>query len=66
MSATLRIGRVRAYLEFVAAILYFFVAQSARPSLRIKVPLRRLFPVVEQATLALLLILGLCGVWGVL
>ena len=58
MTATLRIGRVRAYLEFVAAILYFFVAQSAARHFALRFLSDAYSPVVEQATLALLLILG--------
>jgi len=58
MSAPLRIGRIRAYLEFVAAILYFFVAQSSARHFALRFLSDEYSPLIEQAVLVLLLVLG--------
>ena len=58
MSAPLRIGRIRAYLEFVAAILYFFVAQSSARHFALRFLSDEYSPLIEQAVLVLLLVVG--------
>jgi len=60
-------GRFRSYLQFVAAVLYFFVARSLaqRGALALvagsQTVLQPLSPLMEQAFLALLLVLGYGG-----
>jgi membrane protease YdiL (CAAX protease family) len=51
-------GRVRAYLEFVAAILYFFVARSFAQHLAARFATDLWTALAEQAFLALLLVMG--------
>jgi membrane protease YdiL (CAAX protease family) len=59
-------GRFRSYLQFVAAVLYFFVARSLaqRGALALagsQTVLQSLSPLIEQAFLALLLVMGYGG-----
>jgi membrane protease YdiL (CAAX protease family) len=58
MSAPLRGGRMRAYLEFIAAVLYFFVVRSFARGLAVRVHHDAFEPLVEQFLLVALLILG--------
>src|SRR6266702_3293683 len=58
MSAPFAGGRVRAYLEFVAAILYFFVSRSFAQHLAARFATDLWIPLAEQAFLALLLVMG--------
>jgi uncharacterized protein len=58
MSLPLRIGRFRAYLEFVAAILYFFVAKSFARHAAGNLASDAWYPLVEQLLLVGLLVLG--------
>jgi membrane protease YdiL (CAAX protease family) len=62
MSTTLvRTGRFRAYIQFVAAVLYFFLARSlARHGVQ-QLANQQLAPLVEQALLAFLLVAGYAG-----
>ena len=54
-------GRFRAYVQFVAAVLYFFLAQGlARHGAR-GLASEQWFPLVEQAMLVFLLLLGYSG-----
>jgi membrane protease YdiL (CAAX protease family) len=63
MTASIRIGRVRAYLEFIAAILYFFAARSFAQHTAARFATDAWIPLVEQAILVLMLVLGFaaCG-----
>jgi hypothetical protein len=58
MSLPLRIGRFRAYLEFVAAILYFFVAKSFARHAAGTLTSDVWYPLVEQLFILGLLVLG--------
>jgi len=58
MSAPARDGRLRAYLEFIAAVLYFFVVRSFARNAAIAVHHDAWAPLVEQFLLVLFLILG--------
>jgi len=59
MSAPARFsGRLRAYLLFVAALLYFFVARSVARRVALGIAGDAWLPLVEQAALVLLLLLG--------
>lgn len=58
MSVPFAGGRVRAYLEFVAAILYFFVARSFAQHLAARFATDLWTALAEQAFLALLLVMG--------
>jgi membrane protease YdiL (CAAX protease family) len=58
MSAIAGRGRFRAYIEFVAAILYFFVARSFAHRAALRVQDDAWAPLVEQLLLATPLILG--------
>jgi len=58
MSVPLRIGRLRAYLEFVAAILFYFVARSFARHFAATLASDVWFPLVEQLFLVVLLVLG--------
>lgn len=51
-------GRVRAYLEFVVAILYFFAARSFAFRVPPRVVPDEWYPLASQAVLALLLVFG--------
>jgi hypothetical protein len=54
-------GRFRAYVQFVAAVLYFFLAEGlARHGAR-GLASEQWFPLAEQAILAFLLLLGYSG-----
>ncbi len=63
MTASVRIGRVRAYLEFTAAILYFFAARSFAQHTAARFATDPWIPLTEQAILVLMLVLGFaaCG-----
>ena len=54
-------GRLRAYLIFVAALLYFFVARSIARHAAAGFASDAWFPLVEQAVLVFLLLLGYGG-----
>ena len=58
MSASVRGGKMRAYLEFVAAVLYFFVARSFARGLAVRVHNEAWEPLVEQFLFATILIIG--------
>jgi hypothetical protein len=63
MTTSIRIGRVRAYLEFIAAILYFFAARSFAERTAARFVTDAWYSLVEQAILVLMLVLGFaaCG-----
>jgi hypothetical protein len=52
------VGKMRAYLEFVAAVLYFFVVRSFAHGAAIRNQHASLEPLIEQFLLAAMLILG--------
>jgi hypothetical protein len=54
-------GRLRAYIQFIAAVLYFFVARSLAHSGALDIVSSQWSPLFEQAMLALLLLLGYAG-----
>jgi hypothetical protein len=54
-------GRFRAYLQFVAAILYFFVARSLAHRIALGLAVQQATPLLEQAILACLLLFGYAG-----
>ena len=58
-------GRLRAYMEFLAALLYFFLARSIAFDGARGLVSEAWFPVVEQAMLAFLLLVGyaVMGFW---
>ncbi len=58
MSAPVRGGKMRAYLEFVAAVLYFFAAHSFARGLAMRIHRDAWEPLLEQFLFAALLILG--------
>lgn len=58
MTASARPGKVRAYLEFIAAILYFFVVRSFAHNISANIQRDAWAPLVEQFLLAALLLLG--------
>lgn len=58
MSATQRTGKLRAYLEFIAAVLYFFIVRAFARNAAIAIQRDAWQPLVEQALFAGLLILG--------
>jgi uncharacterized protein len=58
MSAPARVGKIRAYLEFIAAVLYYFVVRSFAHNVAIGIQRDAWAPLVEQFLLASLLILG--------
>ncbi|WP_109484460.1 CPBP family intramembrane glutamic endopeptidase [Occallatibacter savannae] len=58
MSAIQRTGKLRAYLEFVAAVLYFFIVRAFARNAAIAVQRDAWQPLVEQTLFAGLLILG--------
>lgn len=58
MSVPARGGKMRAYLEFIAAILYFFVARSFARGMSVRIHRDAWEPLVEQALFATFLILG--------
>lgn len=54
-------GRFRAYVQFVAAVLYFFLARSLARHAALGLAGEQWVPLVEQAMLAFLLLLGYAG-----
>jgi uncharacterized protein len=58
MSVPARVGKVRAYLEFIAAVLYFFVVRSFAHNVAIGIQHAAWAPLVEVFLFAALLILG--------
>jgi uncharacterized protein len=58
MSAPERRGKLRAYLEFIAAVLYYFVVRSFAHNVSIAIQRDAWQPLVEQLLFAALLILG--------
>ena len=58
MTAPARIGKIRAYLEFIAAVLYFFVVRSFARNVAVGIQRDAWAPLVEQFLFASLLILG--------
>jgi uncharacterized protein len=58
MSAPVRGGRLRAYLEFIAAVLYFFVVRSFARNAAITVHNDAWAPLVEQFLFVVFLVLG--------
>jgi len=58
MNGPARINRVRAYFEFIAAILYFFLARSFARHTAMRIQGDASGPLLEQFLLAILLILG--------
>jgi membrane protease YdiL (CAAX protease family) len=58
MSAIQRTGKLRAYLEFIAAILYYFVVRAFARNAAIAIQRDAWQPLVEQLIFAVLLILG--------
>ncbi len=58
MSAPARGGRLRAYLEFIAAVLYFFVVRSFARNAAIAIHHDAWAPLVEQFLVVLLLVVG--------
>jgi uncharacterized protein len=58
MSTPLRGGKMRAYLEFVAAVLYFFVVRSVARGMAVRSQHVSWQPLIEQFLFAGMLILG--------
>lgn len=58
MSAPVRISKARAYLEFIAAVVYFFVVRSFARHVAVGIQNDIWAPLVEQFLLAVLLVLG--------
>jgi len=58
MTAPARGGKLRAYLEFIAAVLYFFVVRSFAHNAAIATHQDALAPLVEQLLFVVLLVLG--------
>lgn len=58
MTVPARINRARTYLEFIAAILYFFLVRAFARRAAIGIQSETLSPLLEQFLLAVLLILG--------
>lgn len=54
-------GRVRAYFQFIAAVLYFFLARALARRGALGLAGDQWTPLVEQAMLAFLLVLGYAG-----
>ena len=54
-------GRLRAYAQFIAAVLYFFLARSLAHSGAMGLATDSYRPLVEQAMLAFLLLIGYAG-----
>ena len=61
MSALARGGRMRAYLEFIAAVLYFFVVRSFARNAAIAIHHDVWAPLVEQFLVVVFLVLGYAG-----
>ena len=58
MSAPVRGGKFRAYLEFIAAVIYFFVVRSFSRSAAIRIQHDSWAPLFEQILFVALLVLG--------
>lgn len=58
MTAPPRVNKVRAYLEFIGALLYFFLARSFARHAALGIQSEAWTPLLEQFLLAVLLILG--------
>jgi membrane protease YdiL (CAAX protease family) len=58
MSAPVRGGKVRAYLEFIAAVIYFFVVRSFARNAAIRFHYDAWAPLIEQVLFVVLLVLG--------
>lgn len=58
MSAPVRINKARAYFEFIAAVVYFFVVRSFARHVAVGIQNDIWAPLVEQFLLAVLLLLG--------
>jgi membrane protease YdiL (CAAX protease family) len=58
MNISAGVNKVRAYLEFIAAVLYFFVVRSFARHAAHGVPLEQWAPLIEQILLSSLLLLG--------
>ena len=58
-------GRLRAYLRFIVAVLWFFMARGLAHRLALAEATEQFVPLVEQALLALLLLIGYAamGFW---
>src|SRR3984957_16586736 len=58
-------GRIRAYFEFIAAVIYFFLARSLAQHSAQGLATEQWFPLVAQALLAFLLLIGYAamGTW---
>jgi membrane protease YdiL (CAAX protease family) len=54
-------GRVQAYFQFIAAVLYFFLARALAHRGAVGLASEQWAPLVEQAMLAFLLVLGYAG-----
>ena len=65
MSAPAHSGRLRAYFEFIAAVLYFFVARSFARGAAIAIHHDAWAPLVEQFLLALLLVFGYAAIGAI-
>ncbi|MGO9776328.1 MAG: type II CAAX prenyl endopeptidase Rce1 family protein [Terracidiphilus sp.] len=55
-------GRLRAYLQFIAAVLWFFLARGLAHRLALREATEPFMPLVEQAILAFLLLLGYAAI----
>jgi hypothetical protein len=58
MTAPAGVNRARAYLEFIAAVLYFFLARSFARHAAIRIQSEAWAPLLDQVLLAILLIFG--------
>ncbi len=58
MSAPVRGGKLRAYLEFIAAVIYFFVVRSFSHNAAIRFQHESWAPLIEQILFVALLVLG--------
>lgn len=65
MSVPARVNKARAYIEFIAAVLYFFLVRSFARHISIGIQSEALAPLFEQFLLAVLLVVGY-AVFGVL
>jgi len=61
MSAEISAGRLRAYAQFIAAVFYFFLARALALGGALALANERWRPLVEQAMLVFLLLLGYAG-----
>ena len=58
MSAIQRTGKLRAYLEFIAAVLYYFIVRAFAHNAAVAIQRDAWQPLIEQLLFAALLILG--------